>query len=624
MAKKNNNSKNHTPKKPRGTLSRWFRQTVLRKHDIDYDNPEIIETPLQIVAKNFFAKKTAVFGVVVFFLILMLVLIGPHFFKLNLGEQDKTLIHIPPSNNMMKIPKEMQGHIRDIAAGRTFGIGIDTDGKVYSWGHTRVSDKINLNEIPDEVQEADLKLIAAGEDHAVALSTSGQLFVWGNTRRMQAKFSQEMLKAQKSGENWDIVQLIAGNQVSAALDKNGYLYLWGNRSNFDLDVKREYQGQIAKIAFTSNEYISLLKDGNVVYSGIKGKGSPYSQIPPELQQGKTIDIAASDRSMAGLTEDGKIYFWGRLEKGEGDFPEINEKVVKISGGRFHYSALLESGKVISWGDDSFGQTTVPSKAASGGVTQLYVGNFQNYAVFENGDHVTWGLKGFPLGTDDLGRDMLVRIINGGRVTMLVGAIAVVIATIIGIVLGSIAGYFGGVVDLVIMRISEVVGGLPFIPFAMILSAVIGSRLDPTQRMYLIMIVLGVLSWVGTCRLVRAQFFAQREMEYVTAAKAMGIREAAIIFRHIMPNVFSLLLVSMTLDFATSMLTESTLSYLGFGIPLPTPTWGNLLSGANNSVVIQQFWWRWVFPAAIFGMCTICINLIGDGLRDAMDPKATER
>ena len=153
---------------------------------------------------------------------------------------------------------------------------------------------------------------------------------------------------------------------------------------------------------------------------------------------------------------------------------------------------------------------------------------------------------------------------------------------------------------------------------------IGTKLDPTQRMYLIMVVLGVLSWVPTCRLVRAQILAQREMEYVTAAKAMGIREHTIVFRHILPNVVSLLIVSMTLDFATCMLTESTLSYLGFGIPLPTPTWGNLLNGANNSIVIQQYWWQWVFPAVIFGICTICINLIGDGLRDALDPKALER
>ena len=221
-------------------------------------------------------------------------------------------------------------------------------------------------------------------------------------------------------------------------------------------------------------------------------------------------------------------------------------------------------------------------------------------------------------------DMIPLLTKALGETVYMVVVSMIIATIIGVVTGGLAGYFGGNVDILIMRIAEIVGGLPFIPFAMILSAVIGTKLDPTQRMYLIMVVLGVLSWVPTCRLVRAQILAQREMEYGTAAKAMGIREHTIVFRHILPNVVSLLIVSMTLDFATCMLTESTLSYLGFGIPLPTPTWGNLLNGANNSIVIQQYWWRWVFPAAIFGICTICINLVGDALRDAVDPKSAER
>ncbi len=140
-------------------------------------------------------------------------------------------------------------------------------------------------------------------------------------------------------------------------------------------------------------------------------------------------------------------------------------------------------------------------------------------------------------------------------------------------------------------------------------------------MYLIMVVLGSSHLgPGLARLVRAQILAQREMEYVTAAKALGVKEGAIVFKHIIPNVISVILVSATLSFATSMLTESTPSYPGFGISPPTPTWGNMLTGSNNSVVIQQFWWRWVFPALIFSICTICINLIGDGLRDAIDPK----
>ncbi len=208
--------------------------------------------------------------------------------------------------------------------------------------------------------------------------------------------------------------------------------------------------------------------------------------------------------------------------------------------------------------------------------------------------------------------------------MTIGALSVIIEMIIGIILGGLAGYFGGVVDMVIMRIAEVVSSMPFIPFAMILSAVMGTKVSVEQRMYIIMVILGILSWPGLCRLVRAQMFSQREMEYVVAAKALGVRESKIIFSHIIPNVMSVCLVSITLAFGTSMLTESTLSYLGFGVPLPTPTWGNMLTNANDSIIIQQYWWNWLFVGTIFGVACICINLIGDGLRDALDPKANGR
>lgn len=627
MSKKLRKSNDHenSKKKERKSFSRWFKRVILRKDVLKIEAEEMIETPLQIVAQKFFSRKTALFGVITFTLILIFVLIGPLFMKIDLGEQDSTLIHIPPTYSMMKVPKELRGNIKKISVGRTYGLGLSNDGDLYVWGHSKISESIDIKEIPPELKNVKIKDIAAGDDHAVVIDEDGKLYIWGHTRLGQDMLNEKIMLAQTTGEHWDIVQLEAGDQVSAALDKDGFLYLWGNENNYDLKIRKAYQGNIAKVALASNEYISLLKDGTVAYTGFKGKGSPYSQIPePLLIEGNAVDVAATGKSMAGVTKDGQVYVWGKADRGERDIPEFKSKVVALKGGRFHYTALLEDGSVISWGENGYKQTNVTSRAKKGNVKEIYVGYFQNYAIMDDDSIETWGLKGFLLGTDGLGRDMVTRIINGGRITMLVGAIAVIIATIIGIILGGIAGYFGGKVDIIIMRISEVIGGLPFIPFAMILSAVIGSRLDPKQRMYLIMIVLGVLSWVGTCRLVRAQFFAQREMEYVTAAKAMGIRESGIIFRHILPNIFSILLVSMTLDFATCMLTESTLSYLGFGIPLPTPTWGNLLSGANNSIIIQQYWWRWVFPAAIFGLCTICINLIGDALRDAMDPKSSER
>lgn len=609
-------------------LVRWLKRCFLgERKELSFEEEEQIQTPMRAMLSNFLHRPLAMTGLIVFLAIFVFVMIGPRFWPLDLSDQDSTLTNLPPSQDMMKVPDEMiKAGVADIASGNTYGIGTDVNGKLYIWGHTRITDKIDMANIPQEVLDADIVSIAAGTDHAVALAQDGQVYVWGNTRLQQDKFSSDMKKAMKAGgESWEVVQLEASNQFSAIVTSDGNLYLWGNGNMADIKLRSKYEGQIAKVALTDNEYISLLKDGTVAYTGYKDKNSPFARIPAALEGATVVDIASTSKTVAAITDDGRVVVWGNATKGEADVPELAARPVHLYGGRYHYTALLENGDVVSWGNNKYAQINVPDAIAHGGdVQRIFVSNYQNYALAGDGSLTTWGLKGFLLGTDGLGRDMLTRIVNGGQVTMTVGAISVVIATILGVIFGGLAGYFGGKVDILVMRIAEIVGGLPFIPFAMILSAVIGSKIDPTQRMYLIMVVLGVLSWVPTCRLVRAQILAQREMEYVTAAKAMGIREGTIVFRHILPNVISLLIVSMTLDFATCMLTESTLSYLGFGIPLPTPTWGNLLNGANNSIVIQQYWWQWVFPAAIFGVCTICINLIGDGLRDALDPKALER
>ena len=615
-------------KKKEFFLVRWFRRCFLHdRPELSTEEEERIQTPMRAMLSSFVHKPLAMMGLIVFLAIFVFVLVGPKIWPLDLSDQDASLTNLPPSRDMMSVPKEMlAAGVADIASGNTYGLGTDVNGKLYIWGHTRVTDKIDMADIPQEVQDADLTYIAAGTDHCVAVAADGQVYVWGNTRLQQDKFTTDMTKAmKKGGDAWDVIQLEASNQFSAIVTSDGNLYLWGNGNMADIKLRSKYEGKIAKVALTENEYICLLTDGTVAYTGYKDKNSPFAKIPAELKGKTVVDIASTSKSVAAVTEDGEIIVWGNATKGEADVPALSSKPVHLYGGRYHYTALLENGDVVSWGNNKYHQIDVPDAVNSAdNIERIFVSNYQNYALGSDGKLYTWGLKGFTLGTDSLGRDMLTRIVNGGRVTMTVGAISVIIATILGVLFGGIAGYFGGKLDILIMRIAEIVGGLPFIPFAMILSAVIGTRLDPTQRMYLIMVVLGVLSWVPTCRLVRAQILAQREMEYVTAAKAMGIREGTIVFRHILPNVISLLIVSMTLDFATCMLTESTLSYLGFGIPLPTPTWGNLLNGANNSIVIQQYWWQWVFPAAIFGVCTICINLIGDGLRDALDPKALER
>ncbi|MDO4566944.1 MAG: ABC transporter permease subunit [Oscillospiraceae bacterium] len=591
-----------------------------RNKTLSFMEEEQLQSPGRVVFKKFVSNKLGMIGLIVFLCIFLFVMIGPRFFVLNLSYEDNTQKNVPPMMSMLSPPEELATDIADIAPGTTFGIGVSNAGKTYIWGYTKVTDVIDIANIPAEVLEADVEHIAAGYDHVAVADSSGNVYVWGNDRLGQARLPDEIEDAMDDGVNLGIKQLEAGYQYTAALTEDGNLYVWGNGNMADLWVKSEYQGRIQKVALTNYNYIALLDDGTVVYPGLQK--NVFSAIPEGLTD--IVDIAATSSTCAAVDSNGKITVWGNVGSGENQVPEMDSHPVELYGGRSHYTALLENGEVVSWGDDTHGQASVPSSVHDADIETVYAGFYQNYAVTTDGELITWGLKGYLLGTDNFGRDILTRIVNGGRVTMTVGAVAVIISLVIGIIMGGLAGYFGGWVDMAVMRFSELVGGMPFLPFALILSAVIGTRISVEQRMYLIMVVLGVLSWPSICRLVRAQIFSQREQEYVTAAQAMGVRERSIIFRHILPNVLSLILVTATLDFATAMLTESTLSYMGFGISPPTPTWGNMLTGANNSIVIQQYWWRWVFPAAIFGICTICINLVGDALRDAFDPKSTER
>jgi len=591
-----------------------------RNKQLSFMEEEQLQSPTRMIVRNFVNNKLGMTGLIIFLCIFLFVMIGPKFFILDLSYQDNTQTNVPPTLSMLSVPDELDGNIKDLTPGTTFGVGVDNDGHLYTWGYTRITEVIDVGVIPQEVKDAKIEHIAAGYDHIAAIDDAGNVYVWGNDRLGQTNLPSEITTAMLMKKNLNFKQLEAGFQFSAALTEDGNLYVWGNQNMADIKVRSAYQGHIEKIALTTYNIVALLDDGTVAYVGLQSNA--IADQLPELDN--IVDIAATGNTVAAVDADGKITIWGNLSDGLGQVPEMSAKPVELYGGLKHYTALLENGEVISWGNNFHKQATVPQDVVDKDIETVFAGFYQNYAITTDGETLTWGLKGYAFGTDNLGRDILTRLVNAGQVTMTVGAIAVVISLVIGIILGGVAGYFGGWVDMVVMRIAEVIGGLPFIPFAMILSAIIGTRISVEQRMYLIMVVLGILSWPATCRLIRAQILSQREQEYVTAAQAMGVREKTIVFKHILPNVLSLILVSATLDFATCMLTESTLSYLGFGIAPPTPTWGNMLNGANNSVVIQQYWWRWVFTAAIFGVCTICINLVGDALRDAVDPKSNGR
>jgi peptide/nickel transport system permease protein len=226
-----------------------------------------------------------------------------------------------------------------------------------------------------------------------------------------------------------------------------------------------------------------------------------------------------------------------------------------------------------------------------------------------------------MGTDDLGRDLWTRILYGGRISLSVGLTAMAISILFGSLIGLVSGYYGGWVDSILMRITEIFLSIPRL-FVLIAMGMFLRTLDlPSLQagsFLPISIVIGVLSWMGTARLVRASTLELRDREFVQASRALGANDARTLLLHIFPNIASPIIVSATLGLAGAIISESGLSYLGFGVQLPTPTWGNMLSNTQNQMLTAP--WTAIFPGLMIFIVVIAINYLGDGLRDALDPR----
>jgi peptide/nickel transport system permease protein len=221
-----------------------------------------------------------------------------------------------------------------------------------------------------------------------------------------------------------------------------------------------------------------------------------------------------------------------------------------------------------------------------------------------------------LGTDLIGRDVLSRLIYGGRVSLAVGLIAVAIFMTIGTTLGGLAGYYGGRVDALIMRATDTVMAFPVLIILISIVAIIGPGLQN------VMLAIGLIAWTGVARLVRSQVLSLRTRDFVLAAKASGVPEGRVLTHHIFPSVVGPITVAGSFGIANAILSEASLSFLGIGVQIPTPSWGNMLNEAQSIQIIETALWLWIPPGLMISLCVLAINFIGDGLRDALDPRMT--
>lgn len=227
----------------------------------------------------------------------------------------------------------------------------------------------------------------------------------------------------------------------------------------------------------------------------------------------------------------------------------------------------------------------------------------------------------PLGTDETGKDVLARLMYGGRISLTISFLTVFVIAAIGVVFGGIAGYFGGIVDNIIMRVCDVLMCLPGIPIMLVVGTVLDSwGVDSEMRIYYLMGFLALISWPGTARLVRGQILSLREQEYMVAAEAMGYSTFRKIFKHLVPNVMPQLIVSMTLSLGSMILYEASLTYLGLGAPEQFAAWGTMINAANDPAILQSYFNIWGPPGICIIMAVLGFNFVGDGLRDALDPK----
>ncbi len=517
-----------------------------------------------------------------------------------------------------------------VVAGYEYTSILTTDGHVYTWGSTK-STNLSLDAFSYNYLKPMIRV--SNENEAIqwkytGATTSAADSVW-----------KDIVTFDKIISDYSLVE-IEGNPIEIRL-RTGFVqwkYALGDADSWvnlftidDLEDLFVTTSIVNVDAFDFN-MVYTLADGSFDVVGLDGT---QRAILPELRKPQTergyevTQIVLTKANGFALKANGDILAWGEnnVDNKMNIIPnEVkNANIVQLTTGTHHVVAIDDAGNVYSWGSSNdLNQLNLPKNLKdSKFIVSQY---FNSISVNSQGKVSIWGNSGYIFGTDLTGSDIYSRVLAGGGITLTSAAVAVVVSLVIGLLVGLVSGFYGGWVDNLLMRFGEIVSSFPFLPLAMTLAVFVqdSDSITENMRIYMIMGILGLLSWPGLARLVRGQILAEREKDFVMAAKALGIKEKHIITRHILPNVINVVIVSTTLSYAGTLLTEAGLSFLGFGVKLPNPSWGNLLTGAQRTEVLRSYWWMWIIPALFLITTALSINLVGDGLREAMDPKSNER
>jgi len=613
---------------------------VREKIERNFLEEEAMRTPAKEVFLKLIHNKMAIIGFIGFLCIVLFSFVGSQIWPLERLYTEMTNTNLPPSRNFLKMPGELEDkNIVKIVSGISFSVALTDDGNLTVWGTecNRLIEGISepILEIPEEIQNANIVDVEAGMRFIICIDDEGNFYGWGHAGHGQTELPDDIrfmmdLWSMLDPSASDIVKIAAGSMWSAALTRDGNMYVWGSRSAVNtLIIPTAAQGRIVDFAAGDNNMMLILDDGTLMPMGTRGNEF-FDDVPVELTDGsvRVVEVVATNRNVVARDENGMIHLWGSSIDGLNRKPEdmTLDQVVDISAGYKNFIAVKEDGEIFIWGARELGQLNLPRNLTGPTDTvSVFANAHQFYTADADGNIIgAWGNKGYVWGSDQYGRDIFTRVIHGGRISLTVGVIAVIISTIIAIVIGLSAGFFGGWIDHALMRLADIFDAIPFLPLVITLSFILSHEVDEQTRLYMIMVILGVLGWTGLSRLIRAQLLVEREKDFVLAARALGIKQRGIMFRHILPNVFNFVIVSVTLAYASFLLTEAGLSFLGFGVREPTPSWGNMLTSAQDSMVIRFFWWRWIIPGLFVIAAALSINMVGDALREAMDPKSNER